>query len=244
MQSFNFTIQHRPGNKIPHADYIRSSICERPKHAERKLDYNSLEITDTKITNNAIPPERTEIDDYVDDKLMINSLLSENYFLDDDWRFENKMNINRRSWRKGKKKNVKVRFVDSSEDSDSRTNTSEDSNSDDSVQFVDGTDDSESHGTTTTESTDEEELIATSEDTETQNDSTDNESTTQEEIEDEERNIIPQEDINRKKIITKPMIAKTKKLLSRRILIYEKLGVDYPENRMDEQQSEESSVKG
>jgi hypothetical protein len=84
MQSFNFTIQHRPGNKIPHGDYISRSICDRPKHAERKINYNLLEITDTKITNNAIPPERTEIDDYVDDKLMINSLLSENYFLDDD----------------------------------------------------------------------------------------------------------------------------------------------------------------
>jgi hypothetical protein len=159
MQSFNFTIQHRPGNKIPHADYISRSICDRPKHAERKIDYNSLEITDTKITNNAIPPERTEIDDYVDDKLMINSLLSENYFLDDDWRFENKMNINRRSWRKGKKKNVKVRFVDSSEDSDSQTNTLEDSNSDDYIQFVDNSDDSESHETTATESAGEEEIV-------------------------------------------------------------------------------------
>jgi hypothetical protein len=148
------------------------------------------------------------------------------------------MNINRRSWRKGKKKNVKVRFVDSSEDSDSQTNTLEDSNSqtntledsnsDDSVQFVDSSDDSESHGTTTTESTDEE-VVATSEDTETQNDSSDNENNTEEEIVDEEQNIIPQEDINRKKIITKPMIAKTKKLRGRRKLIYEKLGVNYPE---------------
>jgi hypothetical protein len=61
------------------------------------------------------------------------------------------MNTNRRSWRKGKKSNVKVRFVDSSEDSDSQTNTLEDSNSDDSVQFVDSSDDSESHGTTLTD---------------------------------------------------------------------------------------------
>jgi hypothetical protein len=43
----------------------------------------------------------------VDDKLMINSLLSENYFLDDDWRFENKMNITEEVGEKAKRRTLK-----------------------------------------------------------------------------------------------------------------------------------------
>jgi hypothetical protein len=139
---------------------------------------------------------------------------------------ENKMNANRRTWRKGKKKNVKVRFVDSPEDSDSQTNTPDDSNSDDSVQFEDSSDDSESHGTTLAGSTDEEDIALQSEDTETLYYGSDNNSDAEEDTDDESKRTLPQEE---RKIITKPMIAKTKKLRGRRKLIYEKLGVRYPE---------------
>jgi transposase InsO family protein len=132
MQSFNFTIQHRPGKKIPHADYISRSICDMPERTERKPDYKSLVITDDKIVNNAIPPERTEIDDYVDDKLMINSLLSENYFEDDVWKFENRLNQNRRSWR-NKKNKKRVRFADEGETIEDNTDENA-ANSDEQTQ--------------------------------------------------------------------------------------------------------------
>jgi hypothetical protein len=197
----------------------------------------------------------------VDDKLMINSLLSENYFLDKEWIYDNQMNTNtrswrkgekknvkfrivddpedhptyiledstrddsaqfkdssdehkinanRRTWRKGKKKNVKVRFVDSPEDYDSRTDTPEDSNSDYSEQFEDSSDDSESHGTTLAESTDEENIALESEDNKTLYFGSDNNSDTEEDTDDEKDRTLQQEDINKRMIITKPMIAKTK----------------------------------
>jgi hypothetical protein len=170
MQSFNFTIQHRPGNKIPRADYISRSLCDRPKLKEREIDYNSLVITDDKIVNNVIPPERTEIDDYVDEKLMINSILSENYFREDIWRYENKINANRQNQRKGIKKNVKVKFVDICEDTDSHTTTQDESSSDDTVQFVDSSEDTDIQSTRQDESSSDDSAAATSSDAESSQD--------------------------------------------------------------------------
>jgi hypothetical protein len=91
-----------------------------------------------------------------------------------------------KNWRKSSKKNVKVRFVDSCEDSNSQTTTPNDSSSDDSVQFVDSSEDIESQSITQTESSSDEYKVITSGDTETSPDSSDNESNTQEDVVKEE----------------------------------------------------------
>jgi hypothetical protein len=80
MQSFNFTVIHKPGAKLPHADCISRQICENPTQQERKLDHNSLITTDDKIVNNAVPLERTETDGFIDNKLMMNSMMGLDYF--------------------------------------------------------------------------------------------------------------------------------------------------------------------
>jgi hypothetical protein len=73
LQSYNFTIIHRSGIRIPHADAI--SRCIQGEITEDDIASSShLTIQENTITNSAKPPNYAEIDDFIDDKLMINSI--------------------------------------------------------------------------------------------------------------------------------------------------------------------------
>jgi hypothetical protein len=72
MQSFNFVVEHRPGHKIPHADCISRQINDNSTNNDKYFDQPTLEITNKYIINTAKPPNRTDIDDFIDDKLLLN----------------------------------------------------------------------------------------------------------------------------------------------------------------------------
>jgi hypothetical protein len=71
LQSFNFIVQHRPGKKLAHADCISRQISDDTGACTEIEPSNNIQISDSQIINNAKPPNRTEIDDYIEDKLLI-----------------------------------------------------------------------------------------------------------------------------------------------------------------------------
>jgi hypothetical protein len=80
LQSFSFQVEHRSGSKIPHADAISRQL-QRPETSTITKDHNNsshLRITSDSIENIAQPPIRTEIDAFLDDKLLINVIETEN----------------------------------------------------------------------------------------------------------------------------------------------------------------------
>jgi hypothetical protein len=72
LQSYNFTIIHRSGLRILHADAISRCIQEDINEDNITLSSSHLKIQENTITNSAKPPNYAEIDDFIDDKLMIN----------------------------------------------------------------------------------------------------------------------------------------------------------------------------
>jgi hypothetical protein len=70
----NFTIVHRNGVKIPHADAISRCIQGENPDNEATETLSHLTIAENTITNTAKPLHQTEIDNYIDDRLMINSV--------------------------------------------------------------------------------------------------------------------------------------------------------------------------
>jgi hypothetical protein len=77
LQSFSF--QHRSGSKIPHADAISRQIQVTDSDTITKDHHKNwhLYIDNDSIENIAQPPIRTEIDDFLDDKLLINAIETE-----------------------------------------------------------------------------------------------------------------------------------------------------------------------
>jgi hypothetical protein len=72
LQSYNFTIIHRSGVRIPHADAISRCIQDDINEDDITPSSSHLKILENTITNSAKPPNFAEIDDFIDDKLMIN----------------------------------------------------------------------------------------------------------------------------------------------------------------------------